>query len=142
MNNSTKFKEGNKAAEVHGGAAAKRALTTGKEFTGLAVDAEKQIKKDYAQLGPRDLLERDCLRIHTAAELYWQAILGAIEENDMPKFETYVRSFGWLATAGARLLVQLSTFENKGESELNKVLDAYSSQKPSESPQEGQGGAE
>lgn len=104
---------GNQNATKHGGAAAVYAIQNNQPFKGLASEVEKQLIADFENEGSTSLLTKDCMRVHTAAELYWQAILGAAEAGDMPKFESYVRVYGWLATAGARLLGQLAALQGK-----------------------------
>lgn len=117
--------KGNQNAVKHGGAAAVKALQFDQPFNELASEVEKQLKVDYASEGPEAMLQRDCIRIHTAAELYWQAILGANEEKNMPKFESYVKVYGWLATAGARLLGQLAA--THGKEGTTKAIDVLRS---------------
>lgn len=72
-------------------------------------------------------MKRDAIRIHTAAELYWGAIMGAVKDQNMPKFESYVKVYGWLATAGARLLQQLIAIEDKQPG--TRALDVITSLK-------------
>lgn len=119
--------KGNQSNLIHGGSAARQALTKGTEFTGVARDMELQIKANYDTQGAAELLKRDAIRIHTAGELYWSAILGAAEEGNMPKFESYVKTYGWLATAGARLLQQLIALEGKdpGAKDAAAILAEY-----------------
>ncbi len=122
----TSFTEGNQAALKHGGAAAYRAIAQKKEFTGLARETEKAIEDDLHSNGSKAMLAKDCIRLHTAAELYWGHILGAIEAGDMPRFESYVKTYGWLATAGARLLGQLAALEGKeSANEAIEIIKKY-----------------
>jgi hypothetical protein len=125
--NQTSFTEGNQAATVHGGAAAVRSIATKTPFTGLAGEVEKKIQSDYELEGPAAMLLKDCVRIHTAADMYWQAIMGAAESGDVTKFESYVKTYGWLATAGARLLGQLAA--TQGKEAPTKALDVIRSLK-------------
>jgi len=118
-------KQGNQSHLIHGGAAARVALTKGAEFKGVARDMEKQIQAEYDTKGPPELLKRSAIRIHTVAELYWSAILGATEEGNMAKFESYVKTYGWLASAGARLLTEL--IKQEGKEPHRNALDVLNS---------------
>lgn len=116
---------GNINAQKHGGAGAVYKIKTNQPFTGLASEVEKQLTVDLANEGPTALLTKDLIRIHTAAELYWQAIMGAAEAGNMQKFEGYCKTYGWLATAGARLLGQLAA--TNGKEAPTKAIDVLKS---------------
>jgi hypothetical protein len=102
--------KGNTNALVHGGSAARQQLSANEPFTGIARDVEVKITADYAAQGPAEMLKLNAIRLLTVAELYWQAILGA---TDATKLESYVKTYGWLSTASARLLGQLREMQSK-----------------------------
>lgn len=99
-----KFEKGNQASLKHGGAAACKAITEGKEFTGLAREVEKGLQAEYDTAGALPLMVKNAIRLQTAADLYWQAIMGAAEAGDFQRFESLVKPWGWLSTAAARVL--------------------------------------
>ena len=97
----------------HGGAMARRQLTTGEDFTGLAREVEKSIQADYDTRGPLELLRRDAVRLQTASELYWSALMGAAENGEIQKFESYMKTYGWLVAAAARVLKEVIPLQGK-----------------------------
>jgi hypothetical protein len=110
---------------VHGGAAAAKAISQGKDFVGLAREVEQVVTEEYDSQGPAALLRRDAIRLQAAADLYWEAVMGAAREGNLPKYESYCRSFGWLTGAASRLLVQLAALPKHDDGQADAIIQGY-----------------
>lgn len=89
---------GDRNALLHGGAAARRALTTGAEFTGPAREAELAVINELATDGRVSIMERLAVRLTAACDLYYNAVLDAANRGDERSYHSYLKSFGWLAS--------------------------------------------
>ncbi len=93
------LKQRSEARRIHGGAAARKALSTGDDFTGPAALAELAVMNELAEArGRASIIERDCVRLQACCDLYWQALSAAAENRDQKKYSSYLKSFGWLAS--------------------------------------------
>ena len=117
--------KGNQHATKHGGAAATKAISKGEPFIGVAREVEKQIQTDFDAVGPLELMKYNGIRLQTAAELYWQAAMGAHESGEISKFESYIRVFGWLNTAASRTFRDYSNL--KANEKTTKPIDVLAS---------------
>lgn len=105
--NNTQFKPNNQAAIQHGGAAARKALTTGADFTGPARDAELAVRDELAISGRSNIVERAAIRLQAAADLYWNALCDAGEKDDIKAVNSHAKSFGWLQSKALAAWQQL-----------------------------------
>lgn len=88
---------GNQNATKHGGAAAERAILTGGEFHGPAVQAQADVHADYEANGAAAMVEKGAERLEAAARLYWDAIIGAAANGaSTGVLDGYIARFGWL----------------------------------------------
>ena len=117
------FEPGNQAHAIHGAAAGERALSTGANFTGLAVAAEEQVRAELANDGITSIVRRDAIRLQTVADLYYAAILGA---DSLDKLDSLVKRFGWIAASTLRAWQQVRAEEDAAGRGLssNDVLEA------------------
>ena len=130
---------------IHGGTAARAALTTGKPFTGMAKERQDEVIAELEENGLESIVERNAIRLQTAADLYFDALVKAADEGKEDKIDSYVRSYGWLA--GKTLIAWEAVKKNRKATQtaLINVLDDYSKdgiKHAQETQQEGQGGAE
>lgn len=93
---------GKRNNEIHGGAAAQKALAAGAPFTGLAAQEEQQVRGDLEEQGRAPLVEELAVRLHTVARLYYGACLAAADAGDLQALHGHVSKFGWLAGAALR----------------------------------------
>ena len=87
---------------VHGGAQAVKAITRGAEFTGVPEMRETEVRKELADQGRPAIVERNAVRLQTAADLYFDATVKAMQDGDMYKADGYIKVYGWLASAALR----------------------------------------
>jgi hypothetical protein len=109
---------GNLRGEVHGGAAAYQAVQRGEPFTGLALQAEQAISEELELGGRLAVVERNARRLQAAADLYWAAFLGACDAGDLPRVDSYVKRYGWLAGAALRAWREVRE-EERAEPQVN-----------------------
>ena len=138
-----------KPALKHGGAAAEKAIIHDKPFSGLAQVRQDEIIEELQDQGVDAIIERNAIRLQTAADLYFEALKKAAQDEDEKRFDSYVGRFGWL-TAKTLLAwgnVKQSRKNNTGK--LSEVLTFYTDETAAEGaqdtaiqPQEGQEGAE
>lgn len=139
----------NKIAQKHGGAAAEKAIYHETPFAGLAKVRQDEVIEELERQGVDAIIERNAIRLQTAADLYFEALKKAAQEGDEKRFDSYVGRFGWL-TAKTLLAwgnVKQSRKENKGR--IAEVLTFYAEGDEAEAaqdtaiqPQEGQGDTE
>ena len=139
----------NKLAEKHGGASAEKAIYHEKPFSGLAQVRQQEVIEELQDQGVDKIIERNAIRLQTAADLYFEALKKAAQDGDEKRFDSYVGRFGWL-TAKTLLAwgnVKQSHKENKGR--IAEVLTFYAegdeapaAQDTAIQPQEGQEGQE
>jgi hypothetical protein len=101
-----------KAPLKHGGEAAVKAIQQGEPLSGLAAEAERSIYADLANDGAHELVVRNAVRLQAAADLYWQAVLGA---QDLEKLDIYVKRYGWLAGSALRAWAQVQDTDRRGD---------------------------
>lgn len=139
----------NELALKHGGAAAEKAIQHDQPFSGLAKVRQDEVIAELERQGVDAIIERNAIRLQTAADLYFEALKKAAQDGDEKRFDSYVGRFGWL-TAKTLLAwgnVKQSRKDNKGK--LAEVLTFYTDEKAADAaqdtaiqPQEGQEGSE
>jgi hypothetical protein len=121
----TQFKPGNQAAHKHGGAGAVLAIQEGRQFAGLAAQAEAQVRDDLETMGRAEMVRENAVRLQTAARLYWGAVQTATDAGDLQKLTVYVSKFGWLAGAALRAWDQVkSETPDDGGVSIADIIDA------------------
>lgn len=97
----------NQNAIKHGGEAALASISKGEPFHGLASEAEAAVSAELVNSGAYFMIERNAVRLQTACELYWGAIMKAAETGDLHSLDHYVARFGWLASVSLRAWAQV-----------------------------------
>ena len=129
----------------HGGGAARAALSKGAPFTGMANARQDEVIAELENGGLESIVERNAIRLQTAADLYFDALVKAANDGNEEKIDSYVRSFGWLS--GKVIVAWEAVKKNRKatQSALINVLDDYSKDSEKHTPihaQEGQGDSE
>ncbi len=106
---------------VHGGAAARKALTTGAEFHGPAKDAELAVRDELAVNGRVSIVERAAIRLQAASDLYWNALIQAGEAGDTKAVNSYAKSFGWLQSKALTAWQQLKLEQQDASPETTAI---------------------
>lgn len=123
---------GNKHRHVHGGAAAVQKLGRGEPFpeNSLARSAELAVYDELQADGRQSLVVRNAARLQAATDLYWNAVEKAAQDGDLKMLDSYVKRFGWLASATLRAWAQVRREESEADkdtldyNELVKELQA------------------
>lgn len=104
----------------HSAAGAERRLSTGENLTGIAKQAEDSIATELANDGIVAVYKKRFTRLQAVSDLYYAAILGAKNMDDLDKF---VQRYGWLQGSALRALVVLKDMEAEHHKEsLNQLL--------------------
>lgn len=98
---------GNTNSLQHGGAAARKALTTDTEFTGPARLAELAVRDELYLSGRVSVVERAAIRLQAASDLYWAALCDAGERGDVKAVNGHAKTFGWLQSKALAAWQQL-----------------------------------
>lgn len=113
---------GNKRTEKHGGAAAQTAVAQGLPFTGLAVDAQKDIERRLVERGRADVVRAGAVRLETCATLYWRALCAAVDAGDVERMDRYAQRFGWLQASALRAWQAVADDEKQERQTLDAAL--------------------
>ena len=98
----------NTNALKHGGSAARSALSKNEEFTGIAREAEQNVREELqAHDGRLSVVTRAVARLQATADLYWNALVDAGEQGDAKRLASYAKSFGWIQSKALSALQQL-----------------------------------
>lgn len=109
MGTSTKPKKRMGRPPLHGGETAIRALATGEPFSGMAAQAEMQVRRGYERDGLLEVMRTDAIRLETVARIFYGAVLKAADDGDLTALDRYVQRYGWLQGCALRAWGQLST---------------------------------
>ncbi len=116
------------AATKHGGASARRAISTNADFTGPAREAELAVTAELQSTDGRlSVVTRAVSRLQATADLYWAAMVEAGENGDTQKLTSYSKTFGWIQTKALSALEQLRKEQESHSDDL--ILDAINSAK-------------
>jgi hypothetical protein len=81
----------------HGGEAAIKRIQHDQPFDGLALAEQAAVMDEYEADGRAAMVERQALRLETAARLFWNAICKAFQDDDIAAVDKYIARYGWLA---------------------------------------------
>jgi len=90
--------KGNQNAVKHGIDGAIKRASEGKPFIGLAAEEEKAVIADIDQMGIAGLKKSNAIRLQTIQNLIWNALVKALQDNDLATAERYMRLQGWLSS--------------------------------------------
>ena len=116
-------KPGNQTTLKHGGEGAIKAIQHGTEFTATVKDAENDVRAELESVGSLEMIRKNAIRLQTACDLFWGAVLKAASEGDIPHLNGYLARFGWLAGVSLRAWSELAKLEHKAKRQsLNEML--------------------
>ena len=109
----------------HGGESAIRSIQKGEPLHGLAAETEQAVSTELELRGSYSMIEKNAVRLQTACELYWGAIMKAAETGDLQLLDHYIARYGWLASVSLRAWAQVRQ-EQRRKSDLTPetVLEA------------------
>ena len=106
--------EGNKNAYKHGAASAEKALTTGDNLSGLALEAAENVQGELQDVGAVGMLRRDAIRFEAVASLLYARILACTNPAEL---DSAVKRWGWIQAHAVRSwqgVVQQERDKDKG----------------------------
>ena len=88
---------------------------------------EADVVVDAEENGAVSQVERQAVRLQTAAELLWRHM-----QSNPEQFKSYLKSWGWLCNSSIRAWRELETLRRSaavGDVATNRVLEAYDDDK-------------
>jgi hypothetical protein len=116
---------GNQHNLKHGGEGAIRRISQGQPFLGIALDQEQAVTKRLEAEGLEALVQENAIRLQTATDLYYQAVLKAAQDGDTAAFDRFIARYGWIASVTLRAWAQVKQDRKGKGGHLSEVLDSY-----------------
>lgn len=126
-----RMEKGNQNAVKHGGEAGIKALAADKPFTGLAKQAEDDVRERLEEHGRAAMVKENFIRVQAVADLFYSAVQKAADDGNLTLLDRYAQRFGWLMASALRALAQWATEEKdaKGQVSLDVVMAAMDAAK-------------
>ena len=118
--------DNNQHATKHGGAGALRRIAEGKELIGLAATAQAEVQARVAEHGVDGELRRNAERWQAATDLYYNALMAALQGGDVDRATGLLAKWGWGTNSAIRAWTVVKQSE-KTKDNTGKVIDALSS---------------
>lgn len=114
----------NTNAVKHGGEAGIKALSANKPFTGLAAQAELNVRADLQTKGRAALIEDSAVRLTALEIIFYDALKAKIDavqkgEKSIEELDGHVKRYGWFSTAALRAWAQVGEEERAGSPTLD-----------------------
>lgn len=119
-------KKNNQNAVKHGGAGALRRIAEGKDLIGLAATAQAEVQARVAEHGVDGELRRNAERWQAATDLYYNALMAALQSGDVERATGLLAKWGWGTNSAIRAWTVVKQSE-KTKDNTGKVIDALSS---------------
>jgi hypothetical protein len=120
---------------THGGEAAIKRLHDGKEYSGLALQEQARVIDDYEVNGRAAMVTQNAIRLQTAANLFWDAVSKAAQDQDLDALDKYIARYGWLAGCSLRAWEQVRKEDTTTDTGIN-ALDVLAASKGSNHEQD------
>ena len=104
----------NQQAVKHGGEGAIRRISEGKPFLGIALDQQRAVTERLETEGLEVIVQENAIRLQTATDLYYQAVLKAAQDGDTGAFDRFIARYGWIAGVTLRAWAQVKQ-DRKGK---------------------------
>lgn len=122
----------NQNAVMFGGEGAVRRISEGKPFLGLAADEQKAVEADLQANGQSEIVKGDAIRLQTATNLYWNAVMKAAQDGDIAALDRYVARYGWLSGVTLRAWQQVAVNDKAAAHAGPSVIDVIQAMKGGE----------
>ena len=120
----------NQSATKHGGEGAIRRVSTGQPFLGIALDQQHSVEARLETEGLEAIIQENAIRLQTASDLYYSAVLKAAQDGDAAAFDRFIARYGWIAGVTLRAWAQVKQGRKHSGGKLNEVLAGYASEAP------------
>ena len=114
---------GNQNAVKHGGAGALRRIAEGKDLIGLAATAQAEVQARVAEHGVDGELRRNAERWQAATDLYYNALMAALQGGDVERATGLLAKWGWGTNSAIRAWTVVKQSEKKHD-HTGKIIDA------------------
>jgi hypothetical protein len=146
VNGNQNSRTGNQNSTRHGGEGAIRRIAKGQPFLGIALDQQQAVEARLEAEGLDAIVQENAIRLQTATDLYYSAVLKAAQDGDTAAFDRFIARYGWIAGVTLRAWAQVKQDRKQSGGKLAEVLEAYRKQEAPQdgenSPQEAPGGTE
>jgi len=115
--------KGNQNAVKHGGEGAMSRIAKGKEFIGLAADAQAEVQARVQDHGVDGELRRNAERWQAATDLYYNALMAALQQGDIERATGLLAKWGWGNNSAIRAWTIVKQTE-KTRDHTGKIIDA------------------
>jgi len=115
--------DNNQNAVRHGGAGALRRIAEGKELIGLAATAQAEVQARVAEHGVDGELRRNAERWQAATDLYYNALMAALQQGDIERATGLLAKWGWGNNSAIRAWTIVKQTE-KTRDHTGKIIDA------------------
>ena len=119
MSDETKLHPGT----VHGGRGAIKRIQEGKELVGLAAEAQAEVQARVQDHGVDGELRRDAERWQAATDLYYNALMAALQKGDIEQATGLFAKWGWGNNSAIRAWSIVKQSE-KTRDNTGKIIDA------------------
>jgi hypothetical protein len=119
----------NQNAVKHGGEGAIKRIQAQKPLIGLAAHELESVKNVLETSGPAALIKADAEKLQTVCNLFWDAVVKAAQEGDIPALDRYVARFGWLSGVTLRALAQVQQNDKDAAKSSAGVIEVLNAMK-------------
>lgn len=110
---------------IHGGRGAIKRISQGKELVGLAAEAQSQVQARVADHGIDGELRRNAERWQAATDLYYNALMAALQSGDVERATGLLAKWGWGTNSAIRAWTAVKQTE-KTKDNTGKIIDSLS----------------
>lgn len=118
-------KKNNQNAVKHGGAGALSRIAEGKDLIGLAATAQAEVQARVAEHGVDGELRRNAERWQAATDLYYNALMAALQSGDVERATGLLAKWGWGTNSAIRAWTAVKQTE-KTKDNTGKIIDSLS----------------
>mgnify|MGYP000963232060 FL=1 len=110
---------------IHGGRGAIKRISQGKELVGLGAEAQSQVQARVADHGIDGELRRNAERWQAATDLYYNALMAALQSGDVERATGLLAKWGWGTNSAIRAWTAVKQTE-KTKDYTGKIIDSLS----------------
>lgn len=114
---------GNQNAVRHGGRGALDRIAKGEDLIGIAAEAQKEVQARVQDHGVDGELRRDAERWQAATDLYYNALIAALQRGDIEQATGLFAKWGWGNNSAIRAWTIVKQTE-KTHDHTGKIIDA------------------
>jgi len=117
--------KGNQSAVKHGGRGALDRIAKGEDLIGIAAEAQKEVQARVQDHGVDGELRRNAERWQAATDLYYNALIAALQRGDIEQATGLFAKWGWGNNSAIRAWTIVKQTE-KTHDHTGKIIDSLS----------------